>query len=55
MGRSVSRMRPETKFETTDCSPKPIPTDSAPAMNAIFCRSTPSAASASAIAVIPPR
>ncbi len=28
-GRSVSRIRPETKFFTISCRPKPIPTDSA--------------------------
>src|SRR5262245_26559561 len=36
IGRSVSRMRPDTKFDTMDCSPNPIPTESAPAINVIF-------------------
>jgi hypothetical protein len=43
IGRSNSRMRPETKLLTTDCRPKPTPTDSAPAMIARLERSTPSA------------
>ena len=55
IGRSVSRMRPDTKFDTTDCSPKPMPTESAPAISAIFCRSKPSPVSAKEIAAIAPR
>ena len=46
--RSANRMMPEMKFATTACRPKPMPTDSAPAIRAIFCRSMPSAPNASA-------
>ena len=41
MGRSTSRMMPETKFDTTCCMPKPMPTDSAPATKASEVRSIP--------------
>ena len=54
IGRSASRIRPETKFDTIDCRPKPMPTESAPATSAIFCRSMPRLPSASAIAAITP-
>ena len=55
IGRSASRIRPETKFDTTDCRPKPIPIDKAPATSVIFWKSTPSCASASEIAPTTPR
>ena len=54
IGRSASRMSPETKFDTIDCSPKPMPTESAPATSAIFCGSMPSSPSASTIAMMKP-
>lgn len=41
MGRSISKMMPETKFDTMVCRPKPIPTDSAPATMASDDRSIP--------------
>jgi hypothetical protein len=41
IGRSVSRIRPDTIFDTIDWSPNPMPTASAPAIKAIFCRSKP--------------
>ncbi len=40
-GRSTSRITPETKFDTTFCRPKPMPTDSAPATIASPDRSIP--------------
>ncbi len=40
-GRSASRIRPETKLFTIDCSPKPMPTDSAPATIARLVVSRP--------------
>ena len=55
IGRSASRIRPDTKFETIDCRPKPMPTESAPATSAIFCGSMPSLPSAqAAIAMMNP-
>ena len=47
-GRSTMRIRPETKLLTTFCSPKPMPTLSAPASSVTFAMSMPSAASVSA-------
>ena len=41
IGRSISRMIPETKFCTMFCRPKPMPTDSAPATRASEERSMP--------------
>ena len=52
IGRSASRISPETKFDTTDCRPKPMPTDSAPATSAIFCRSMPISARVSEMTAI---
>ncbi len=49
-GRSISRMRPETKFWTTCCSPNPMPTDSALAINAICLKPRPIAARAEMMA-----
>jgi hypothetical protein len=43
MGRSISRMMPETKLLTTFCRPKPIPTDSAPTRTPSAVRSIPPA------------
>ena len=40
-GRSASRIRPETKFETMFCRPKPMPSDRPPATSAKFERSMP--------------
>ena len=54
-GRSTSRIRPEMKFCTTACRPKPMPTDSALAIHAMLCRLTFIAASASANTTTPPR
>ena len=54
-GRSTNRIRPETKFCTTCCRPKPMPTDRALAIRAM--RSSPSPAEASAhstAAMVPP-
>ncbi|EKD60235.1 MAG: hypothetical protein ACD_54C00865G0001 [uncultured bacterium] len=42
-GRSISRMMPDTKFDTTACKPKPMPTDNAPATMARPERSIPAA------------
>ncbi|KAG1329696.1 hypothetical protein G6F61_015062 [Rhizopus arrhizus] len=42
-GRSASRIRPDTKFCTTACKPKPIPTDSALAIHATRSRPMPAA------------
>ena len=53
-GRSASRIRPEMKFCTIACRPKPIPTDSALAIQAIRSRPTPMAASAIATAATMP-
>ena len=41
IGRSTRRIRPETKLLMMDCSPKPMPTDSAPATMATFCKLRP--------------
>ena len=41
IGRSASRIRPETKLLTIDWRPKPIPTERAPATIAILARSSP--------------
>ena len=41
IGRSTSRIRPETKLLTIDCRPKPMPTDSAPATMARLVMSRP--------------
>ena len=49
-GRSASRIRPETKFCTMDCRPKPMPTDSALATQATLCRLNSIAVSDAAIA-----
>ncbi|MNT00198.1 hypothetical protein D3C72_1346220 [compost metagenome] len=46
-GRSVSRIRPETKFFTISCRPKPIPTDSALTIHARLSQRTPSSDSTS--------
>ncbi|MNY33773.1 hypothetical protein D3C86_1680680 [compost metagenome] len=46
-GRSVSRIRPEMKFFTISCRPKPIPTDSALTIQARFSHFTPSSDSMS--------
>ncbi|MNI52556.1 hypothetical protein D3C73_1073500 [compost metagenome] len=45
-GRSVSRIRPETKFWMIACRPKPIPTESALTSNARFFRFRPIAVNA---------
>jgi hypothetical protein len=45
IGRSKSRMSPDTKLFTTFWSPKPTPTPSAPAMIVMRVRSIPSAPS----------
>ena len=42
-GRSINKMMPETKFDTTVCKPKPIPTDRAPATMARPARLIPAA------------
>ena len=47
-GRSTMRISPETKLLTTFCSPKPMPTLSAPASSVTFAMSMPRAASVSA-------
>ena len=41
IGRSMSRIRPETKLLTIDCRPKPMPTERAPATMARFVMSKP--------------
>ena len=41
MGRSNSRIRPETKLLTMLCKPKPMPTPNAPARTVILVISTP--------------
>src|SRR3546814_12005845 len=41
IGRSNSRITPDTKLLTTFCKPKPMPTDNAPATIASLPRSTP--------------
>ena len=41
MGRSSSRMMPETKLLTMFCRPNPMPTDSAPATMAMLVKLTP--------------
>ena len=41
---------PETKFETMFCSPKPIPTESAPATSAMLERSIPAPTTATSAA-----
>ena len=46
IGRSTSRMIPETKLETTVWRPKPMPTDRAPATMARLDRSIPVAVTA---------
>ena len=43
IGRSKSRIRPDTKLLITFCSPNPIPTLKAPARIVIFVKSIPSA------------
>ncbi|MNF12561.1 hypothetical protein D3C80_2140920 [compost metagenome] len=48
-GRSVSRIRPETKFLTISCKPKPIPTDNALTIHARFVHSMPNDDSVSRI------
>ena len=53
-GRSASRIRPEMKFCTIACSPKPMPTDSALAIHAMRLMPMPSADSASATTTIAP-
>ena len=46
IGRSNIRIRPETKLLTTPCSPRPMPTPSAPNTSANCEVSKPAAASA---------
>ncbi|MNJ76934.1 hypothetical protein D3C77_743230 [compost metagenome] len=53
-GRSASRIRPDTKFCTTACKPKPIPTDSALAIHATRSRPMPAADNDSAKAITKP-
>ena len=53
-GRSASRIRPEMKFCTMACRPKPMPTDSALAIQAMRLTLMPSADSATAITTMPP-
>ncbi|MNE88600.1 hypothetical protein D3C80_1859240 [compost metagenome] len=48
-GRSVSRIRPEIKFFTISCKPKPIPTDKALTIHASLFHSMPSDDSVSRI------
>ena len=43
IGRSKSRMRPDTKLLMTFCNPNPIPTLKAPARIVIFVKSIPNA------------
>ena len=47
MGRSKSRIRPDTKLFTMFWRPKPMPTPKAPASSVTRLRSTPAAARAS--------
>ena len=42
-GRSASRIRPETKFWTMFCKPKPMPSDRPPATSARLDRLMPAA------------
>lgn len=53
-GRSASRIRPEMKFCTMACRPKPMPTDSALATQAMRSTLIPRPASATAITTTPP-
>ena len=53
-GRSASRIRPEMKFCTIACKPKPMPTDSALATHAMRSTPMPSADSAEATTRMPP-
>ena len=53
-GRSASRIRPEMKFCTMACKPKPMPTDSALAIHAMRLTLMPSAESATVITTMPP-
>ena len=46
IGRSASRIRPETKLLTIDCRPKPMPTPRAPATSARLEKSSPAAEAA---------
>src|SRR5262247_276058 len=41
IGRSISKIRPDTKLLTIDCRPKPMPTDRAPATMARLVMSNP--------------
>jgi len=54
MGRSASRMRPETKLETTFCRPKPMPSDRPPAISAKLDKSIPAADTASSAVMAMP-
>ena len=53
-GRSISRMMPETKFDTMFCKPKPMPTDRAPATMARPERSMPAVVKATSAATVIP-
>ena len=53
-GRSASRIRPDTKFCTMACRPKPIPTDKALAIQATRSSPMPAADRASATATTKP-
>ena len=53
-GRSTSRIRPDTKFCTIACRPKPMPTESALATHAMRSTEMPSSDNANATTMTPP-